>query len=121
MRAEFSFVFFFIEEGKRRPRLNGAKPLRSAQIKLLDQSAMFSLVELVFRVRAFDIDKPMVITESDVPNARLLGEGLKLYPSNIQCMFNKDLIRYMQSLSRKAKIEQSKSSASRVSVTIYYA
>lgn len=78
MRAELSFVFFFIDEEKRRPCLNGAKPLRSVQLILLDQSAMFSLVELVFRVRAFDIDKPMVITGSDVPNARLLGEGLKL-------------------------------------------
>ena len=42
---------------------------------------MFSLVKLVFRVRASAIDKLMVISELAVQSARLLGLGSKLYPS----------------------------------------
>ena len=37
------------------------------------------------------IDKPMVITESSVPSAQLLGLGSKLHSSNIQHMLNKGL------------------------------
>ena len=37
------------------------------------------------------IDKPMVITESSVPSAQLLGLGSKLHSSNIQQMINKGL------------------------------
>ena len=37
------------------------------------------------------IDKPMVITESSVPSAQLVGLVSKLYPSNIQHMLNKGL------------------------------
>ena len=33
----------------------------------------------------------MGITEPAVPRTRLLGLGLKLYPSNMHCMLNKDL------------------------------
>ena len=37
------------------------------------------------------IDKPMIITESSVPSAQLLGLGSKLHSSNIQQMINKGL------------------------------
>ena len=37
------------------------------------------------------IDKPMVITESSVPSAQLLGLGSKLHSSNIHQMINKGL------------------------------
>ena len=42
----------------------------------------------------------MVITEPAIPSARLLGLDLKLSPSNMPRMLNKDLTRVMQSLSR---------------------
>ena len=45
------------------------------------------------------IDKPMVITEHAVAIAQLLGLGSKLYPINMPRMPNKDLTRFMQSLS----------------------
>ena len=38
--------------------------------------------------------------EPQYQSARELGLGSKLYPSNIQGMLNKDLIPFMQSLSR---------------------
>ena len=41
------------------------------------------------------VDKPMVITEPAVASARLSGLGLKLYPSNLPRMFNKDLTPFM--------------------------
>ena len=41
------------------------------------------------------IDKPIVITEPVVPRARLLGVGLKLYPSNIQ-----RILKYEQAKER---------------------
>ena len=40
------------------------------------------------------------MTESAVPSALLLGLGLKLYPGNMLRMLNKDLTRFMPSLSR---------------------
>ena len=42
----------------------------------------------------------MVITEPVIPSAQLLGRALKLYPSNMPRMLNKDLTRVMQSPSR---------------------
>ena len=53
------------------------------------------------------IDKPMVITEPvyTVATTHLLGLGLKLYPSNIPLMLNKDLTRFMQSFLSKQKKE----------------
>ena len=45
----------------------------------------------------------MITTEAAVPRARLLGLGLKLYPSNLERMLNKDFTRLMQSLSRVRK------------------
>ena len=45
----------------------------------------------------------MAITEPAVPSARLLSLGSKLYLSNMRRILNKenkDLIRFMQSLSR---------------------
>ena len=49
------------------------------------------------------INKLMVTTEAAVPWTRLLGLGLKLYPSNLERMLNKDLTRFIQSLSRVRK------------------
>ena len=53
------------------------------------------------------IDKPMVITEPvyTVATTHLLGLGLKLYPSNMPLMLNKDLTRFMQSFSSTQKKE----------------
>ena len=42
----------------------------------------------------------MFILKPAVTSARLLGLGLKLYPSNMQRLLNKDLTRFMQSLCR---------------------
>ena len=42
----------------------------------------------------------MSITESAVPSALLLDLGLKLYPGNMLRMLDKDLTRFMPSLSR---------------------
>ena len=44
-----------------------------------------------FNCKHLFIDKPMVITESSVPSAQLLGLGSKLHSSNIQHMLNKGL------------------------------
>ena len=41
----------------------------------------------------------MVITKPSVASTRLLGLGLKLYPSNMLHMLYKDLTQFMQSLS----------------------
>ena len=41
----------------------------------------------------------MVITKPSVASTRLLGLGLKLYPSKMLHMLNKDLTQFMQSLS----------------------
>ena len=41
----------------------------------------------------------MFITEPAISSTSILGLGSKLYPSNMQCMLNKDLTRFMQSLS----------------------
>ena len=46
------------------------------------------------------IEKLMFITEPAVLSARILDLGLKLYPSNMPRMPNKDLPRFLQSLSR---------------------
>ena len=48
----------------------------------------------------------MVIPEIAVASEWLLGLGSKLYPSDMQCMLNKDLTQFVQSLS--SKIEQVK-------------
>ena len=47
------------------------------------------------------------ITEPAVPSARLLGLGSRLYPSNMQRMFNKDLTPFKQSLSRVRQNQKS--------------
>ena len=52
------------------------------------------------------IDKPMFITEPAVPSL-----GLKLYPSNMQRMLNKELTRFIQSLSRIRQNRASKRKA----------
>ena len=48
------------------------------------------------------IDKSMVITEPTVPSAWLLGLDSKLYPSNKQHMFNKDLTLLMHVRQNRA-------------------
>ena len=47
------------------------------------------------------IYEPVVVTGRAVPSARLLDLDSKLYPSNMQCMLNKDLTQFMPSLSRE--------------------
>ena len=78
------------------------KPLRSPQPERLDWSILFSLVKLFFffEYKHPFIDKPMVTNEPPVASVRLLGLGSKLHPSNMQRTLNKDLTRFMQSLSR---------------------
>ena len=46
------------------------------------------------------IDKPMAITEPAVASARLLGLGSKLHPRNMPRMLNKNLTRFIHSLSQ---------------------
>ena len=46
------------------------------------------------------IDKTRAITEPDVASARLLGLGSKLYLRNMLRMLNKNLTRFIQSLSQ---------------------
>ena len=53
----------------------------------------------------------MVITEPAIPSAQLLGLDLKLSPSNMPRMLNKDLTRVMQSLSRVRQNRVSKRKA----------
>ena len=72
---------------------------------------LFSLVKLVFECEHLFIDKLMVITEPNVPSARL-----KLVPSIMQCMFHKNLIRFTQSLS----LVSQKSFACRVRLTTWF-
>ena len=52
----------------------------------------FLLSNWFFKCRHQFIDKPIIIIEPAVPSALLLGLGLKLYPSNMQGMLNKDVI-----------------------------
>ena len=47
----------------------------------------------------------MVMTEPAVLSTGLLVLGSKLYPCNKQHMYNKDLTRFMSSLSRVRQIE----------------
>ena len=61
----------------------------------------FLLSNWFFECEHLFIGKPMVITKPAVPRARLLGLGSKLYPSNMQRILNKDLIRFKQSHSQK--------------------
>ena len=61
---------------------------------------LFFFVKLFFFYCEYPfIHKPMVITKLPVASARLLGLGLKLYPSKMLHMLNKDLTQFMQSLS----------------------
>ena len=110
-----------------------------AAAKLLDQSILLPLVKLMraplktalaswapsiniiiiiiiinwfFECEHLFIDKPMVITEPVAVGVRVLGLGSKLYPSNLQCMLNKDLTRSKQSLSRVRQNRASKKKAS---------
>ena len=76
--------------------------LKSPQASHLDQSALFSLVKLLFFFLECEhrfIDKLIAITEPAVASRRLLGLGSKLYPSNMGRMLNKGLIWFMQSFS----------------------
>ena len=64
------------------------------------------------------IEKPMIMWEATVTSARLLGLGLKLYPGNMQRMFNKDFTRFTQSFSSTQKSTKwKKASAGMVPVT----
>ena len=70
--TEPPFVFFLIEEEKRKLCLNRVKPLKAPQPNLLDSSILFFHVKLAFRVSASVYDTPIVITEPAVPSTRLL-------------------------------------------------
>ena len=72
------------------------KPLRSPQPKFWLVNLVLSRQTGCFECEHPFIDKPMVTTEPAVPSTQLLGLGSKLYPSNILCMLNKDLTRFMQ-------------------------
>ena len=48
----------------------------------------------VFECKHLPIDKLMFTTEPTVSTARILGLGLKLYPSNMQCKLKKDHILF---------------------------
>ena len=61
----------------------------------------------------------MVITEPAVPSARLLGLGLKQYPRNEQRMLNKDLTRFVQSLSRVRQNQQIKEGGLKASAVAF--
>ena len=79
--------------------LNWLKPLKSPQHIPLDYSILIFPVKIVvFRVRAsfYSFDKPIFITETALPNARLLGLVSKLYPINMHFMHNEDLTRFTQ-------------------------
>ena len=58
----------------------------------------------------------MFITEPAEPSAQILGLGSKLYPSNMPRMLNKDVTRFIQSLSRvhHSSSKQKKGCAGRV-------
>ena len=71
---------------------------RSGSVTVIN---LFSLIKLVYRVRA----SVLLINRWSYwaplyQSARELGLGSKLYPSNMQGMLNKDVIPFMQSLSR---------------------
>ena len=91
-RASFCppFVFSSGEKATLQLCLNHVKPLRSPQPKLLDESIVFSLVNLFFFFvcELLLIDKPMVTSEPAVTSAQLLGLGSKLYHSNMQQILN---------------------------------
>ena len=62
--------------------------------------------------------KPMVIIEPAVPwktkmaaRSGILGLGSRLHPGNLQGILNKDLTRFMQSLSRERQNRASKRKA----------
>ena len=56
----------------------------------------------------------MFTTETAVSSALILGLGLKPYPSNMQCMFNRDnILFHAESFSSAKSIEQNKGSADR--------
>ena len=65
------------------------KPLRSPQPKFWTSQSRSLSSNWFFECEHPFIDKPMVITVSAVPSTQL-------YPSNMLCMFNKDLTRFMQ-------------------------
>ena len=62
----------------------------------------------LFECKLLFIDKPMVITNPAVASTQLLGMGSELYSSNMPRMLNKDLTRFMQSLSRERQNRTSK-------------
>ena len=98
MRAEVRFAFLSEGEKRRLVRLclNHVKLVRSPQAKLvkLDCQTGFLECEHLF------IDEPMLRTKPPVASTRLLGLGSKLYPSQMPSMLNKDLTRFIVSLSR---------------------
>ena len=98
---------FLTDEKKKRLCLNCFMPWKLLQPELLDYSILFCLVNCVFKCEHPFIDKLMVITEPVEPSARQLRlcSKLHVYPSNVQRMLHTNLPRFMQNLSKYAKIE----------------
>ena len=72
------------------------------------------------------VTKPMVIIEPAVPwktkmaaRSGILGLGSRLYPGNMQCIFNKDLTHAEPFLRTPKSSKQKKGSASRVATVQY--
>ena len=81
--------------------LNHVKPLRWAAAQTSGPVNLVLSLQTGFfecSIHLFEfIEKPMVATKTTVASAWLLGLGSKLYPSDMLCMFNKDLSQFMQS------------------------
>ena len=100
-RASFCFLG---EEEKRRLCLRETLEIAAARTSGLVNLVLSRRTGLFECAHPF-IDQPMVITKPTVASAWSLGLGSKIYPGNKQRMLNKDLTRFMQSLSRVAKIK----------------
>ena len=78
------FVLFLIEEERRR-----LCPLKTPQPNLLDQSILFYLVKLAFRVRASNGHYWARCTKRTA-----ITPGFETYSTNLQRMLSKDLTRF---------------------------
>ena len=94
-----SFVFYLVEERKRRICRNSVEPLKSPKPNFRLANLVFSRQTGLFECEHPFIDKSMVVTDPTIPSARLLVLGWKMYLSNIQGTLNKDHTRCMKSLS----------------------
>ena len=110
LRAEASFVFL-IEEEKSRLCLNHVKPWGRRSPNVCTSQSCSLLSNVFFECEHPFIDKSKVITEPAVASTQILGLGSKQYPSNMRRMRNKDLTRFIQSLSRECQNQANKRKA----------